>query len=50
MEFMTYEEAQNLLNEKLETDYPEDSVELGDRWELIAEIFFKAGYEKAKQE
>lgn len=31
------------MGEKLESDFPGWSVELGENWELIATIFFNAG-------
>lgn len=45
----TNEEMVKILDAGLEDDYPDDSVEMGEGWELIAAVFFKAGYEAAKE-
>lgn len=43
----THEEMEAMLSAKLEADHPGECVELGENWELIAEIFYKAGFEAA---
>ena len=47
MTILTYEQ---ILREKLASDYPDEAIELGENWELIAEIFYKLGYEAAKKD
>jgi hypothetical protein len=42
---MNQEQLNKILEEGLAVDHPDESVELGENWEIIAEIFFKAGYE-----
>ena len=43
-------EMTKLLGEKLAENYPDDCVELGEQWELIAEIFYKLGFAAANAE
>jgi len=43
----THEEMEAMLSAKLKSDHPTEYVELGENWELIAEIFYKAGFEAA---
>jgi hypothetical protein len=38
------EQLKKILEEGLAADYPDESVELGENWEIIAKIFFHAGY------
>lgn len=47
MNIPTHEEMSKILSEKLASDYPDECIELGEAWELIAEIFYKAGFEAA---
>lgn len=47
MNIPTNEQMREILSAKLESDYPEECVEIGENWELIAEIFYKAGFEAA---
>ena len=44
----THEQMTEILGSKLASDYPDECVENGENWELIAEIFYKAGFEAAK--
>jgi hypothetical protein len=37
-----------MLKGELYINYPEESVELGENWEVIAQIFYKLGYEQAR--
>lgn len=41
------EELEGILSDKLAKNYPDWSVECGENWELIAEIFYQAGIEDA---
>lgn len=50
MKMPTRKEILEILETKLASDYPDESVESGENWEIIAEIFFKAGFEAAKAE
>lgn len=46
-----WDELEDLLIPRLEKDYPDLNIELGEYWEVIAEIFYKLGWEAcAKQE
>ena len=47
MNIPTHEQMSEMLGAKLASDYPEECVETGENWELIAEIFYKAGFEAA---
>lgn len=47
MNIPTREQMTEILEAKLASEYPDESVENVENWELIAEIFFKAGYEAA---
>ena len=38
---------EEILSDKLAREHPGWSVECGENWELIAEIFFKVGFEAA---
>jgi hypothetical protein len=44
MRIPTHKEMEKILHDRLESDYPEQYVELGEYWETIAEIFYKEGY------
>lgn len=46
MSALTDVEKLALLNKILKRDHPGVSVELGENWELIAEIFYEAGYDE----
>lgn len=45
MKVPMYEECKEILAQKLAESYCDESVELGENWELIAEIFYKKGFE-----
>ena len=47
MNMPTLEQMTEILESKLASDYPEECVQNGENWELIAEIFYKLGYEAA---
>jgi hypothetical protein len=47
MNIPTHEEMEKVLEETLASDYPYESVENGENWQLIAEIFFRLGYDSA---
>ena len=40
-------EITKILEEKLASEFPDESVEAGENWERIAEIFYAVGYEAA---
>lgn len=50
MNIPTRKQMTEILEQKLASDYPEESVESGENWELIAEIFYKIGFEAANAE
>ena len=50
MKIPTDEQMEKLLDEKLASDYPDESIQMGENWELLAEIFYKAGYEAGSKE
>lgn len=39
-------ELEQMLKEKLEVNYPNTEVELGESWEIMAKIFYELGYER----
>ena len=43
-----YDELNLMLLSRLARDYPDECVQEGKNWELIAEIFFRAGFENAQ--
>lgn len=45
----TNEQMVEILDAGLAEDYPDDSVELGEGWGLIAAVFYKAGFEAGKE-
>ena len=47
MKIPEMEELQEILNNMLEEHFPDWNVELGENWELMAEIFYRVGYDKA---
>ena len=47
MNIPTHEQMSEILGQKLASEYPDECVEIGENWELIAEIFFKAGFDAA---
>lgn len=47
MNIPTREQMEEILSDKLAKEYPGEGVETGENWELIAEIFFKAGFDAA---
>lgn len=46
----TSDQMEKLLDAKMDSDYPAEYVELGENWEIIAAIFFKAGFESSKEQ
>ena len=47
MNIPTNEQIKQILSEKLDSDYPDECVELGENWETIAAIFYKYGFDSA---
>ena len=47
LEIPTTDELEKILSDALVKDHDGDCVEMGENWELLAEIFYRAGYEKA---
>jgi len=43
MNQLSNKELLDILHTALKEDYPDESVLLGDSWELIAKIFYDAG-------
>jgi len=43
MNQLSNKELLDILHTALKEDYPDESVLLGDSWELIAKIFYAAG-------
>jgi hypothetical protein len=48
MNIPDYGQLEEILEASLASDYPEDYVEVGENWEIIAEIFYKVGFERAE--
>jgi hypothetical protein len=48
MNIPDYEQLEEILEASLASDYPESSVGVGENWEIIAEIFYKVGFERAE--
>lgn len=50
MKIPTHEEMLEMLELQLASGYEDEYVELGENWEVIAEVFFKAGFEAGRNE
>ena len=49
LEIPTTDDLEKILSDALAKDHEDEYVEMGENWELIAEIFYRAGYEKAEK-
>ena len=48
MDFDDYDSVCAKLEEVLASKYPDDSIEMGENWILLAQIFFDLGVESMK--
>lgn len=43
------ENYEQMLDKVLAEKYPEESIEMGENWELIAKIFYDIGFDDGKK-